>query len=158
MVCGLQANGNGATVPDGSVSLVLLAGGVGKRMGVRHAPPLVSVPPPALCMAASPQSDYPVWALLLPGRLCWLTLFAMPISLRYRPPPIPQASIPKQYLELRGQPIATYSMQMFAAMPQVPCGVAVICFCLHWELSTSCQCTQLCPARRLPAALLSNAL
>lgn len=30
-----------------------------------------------------------------------------------------QAAIPKQYLELRGQPIATYSMQMFAAMPQV---------------------------------------
>jgi len=30
----LQGNGNGSSVPDGSVSLVLLAGGVGKRMGV----------------------------------------------------------------------------------------------------------------------------
>ncbi|KAL4441538.1 hypothetical protein ABPG77_002042 [Micractinium sp. CCAP 211/92] len=63
------AQGNGAAIPDGSVSLVLLAGGVGKRMG---------------------------------------------------------ASIPKQYLELRGQPIATYSMQMFAAMPQVG-EILVVC-------------------------------
>jgi 2-C-methyl-D-erythritol 4-phosphate cytidylyltransferase len=49
-------------VPDGSVSLVLLAGGVGKRMG---------------------------------------------------------APIPKQYLQLLGQPIATYSLRTFAAMPAV---------------------------------------
>ncbi|KAL4444326.1 hypothetical protein ABPG75_012063 [Micractinium tetrahymenae] len=63
------AQGNGSSVPDGSVSLVLLAGGVGKRMG---------------------------------------------------------ASIPKQYLELRGQTIATYSMQMFAAMPQVS-EIVVVC-------------------------------
>jgi 2-C-methyl-D-erythritol 4-phosphate cytidylyltransferase len=32
-----------------------------------------------------------------------------------------QAAIPKQYLELKGQPIATYSLQTFAAMPQVQC-------------------------------------
>jgi 2-C-methyl-D-erythritol 4-phosphate cytidylyltransferase len=51
-----------ASVPDGSVSLVLLAGGVGKRMG---------------------------------------------------------APIPKQYLELLGAPIATYSLRTFAAMPAV---------------------------------------
>jgi 2-C-methyl-D-erythritol 4-phosphate cytidylyltransferase len=38
-----------------------------------------------------------------------------------------QASIPKQYLELKGQPIATYSMQMFAAMPQVACLHAAAC-------------------------------
>lgn len=30
-----------------------------------------------------------------------------------------QAAIPKQYLKLKGQEIATYSMQTFAAMPQV---------------------------------------
>jgi 2-C-methyl-D-erythritol 4-phosphate cytidylyltransferase len=51
-----------AAVPDGSVSLVLLAGGVGKRMG---------------------------------------------------------APIPKQYLELLGAPVATYSLRTFAAMPAV---------------------------------------
>lgn len=50
------------SVPDASVSVVLLAGGVGKRMG---------------------------------------------------------ASIPKQYLELRGQPIATYSLETFAKMKEV---------------------------------------
>jgi 2-C-methyl-D-erythritol 4-phosphate cytidylyltransferase len=50
------------SLPDGSVSVVLLAGGVGKRMG---------------------------------------------------------ASIPKQYLELKGQPIATYSLLMFGAMREV---------------------------------------
>jgi 2-C-methyl-D-erythritol 4-phosphate cytidylyltransferase len=32
------------------------------------------------------------------------------------------AAIPKQYLELKGQPIATYSMATFAAMPQVRWG------------------------------------
>ncbi|KAI7841727.1 hypothetical protein COHA_004593 [Chlorella ohadii] len=68
LVCRAE-QGNGATIPDGSVSLVLLAGGVGKRMG---------------------------------------------------------APIPKQYLELRGQPIATYSMQTFAAMPQVK-EIVVVC-------------------------------
>lgn len=56
-------------VPDGSVSLVLLAGGVGKRMG---------------------------------------------------------AAIPKQYLELRGRPIATYSMATFAGMPSVG-EIVVVC-------------------------------
>lgn len=66
-----QGNGNGAgaAVKGGSVSLVLLAGGVGKRMG---------------------------------------------------------AAIPKQYLELQGQPVATYSLQMFAGMPQVG-EVVVVC-------------------------------
>jgi hypothetical protein len=49
-------------LPDGSVSVVLLAGGVGKRMG---------------------------------------------------------ASIPKQYLELKGLAIATYSLLMFGAMREV---------------------------------------
>lgn len=56
-------------VPDGSVSLVLLAGGVGKRMG---------------------------------------------------------AAIPKQYLELAGRPIATYSLATFAAMPAVG-EIVVVC-------------------------------
>ncbi|PRW56614.1 2-C-methyl-D-erythritol 4-phosphate chloroplastic [Chlorella sorokiniana] len=68
LVCRAE-QGNGATIPNNSVSLVLLAGGVGKRMG---------------------------------------------------------APIPKQYLELRGQPIATYSMQTFAAMPQVK-EIVVVC-------------------------------
>jgi hypothetical protein len=61
-----RASGNNNTeqlsLPDGSVSVVLLAGGVGKRMG---------------------------------------------------------ASIPKQYLELKGQAIATYSLLMFGAMREV---------------------------------------
>lgn len=62
-----QANTN--LLPDGSVSVVLLAGGVGKRMG---------------------------------------------------------AAIPKQYLELMGQPIATYSLATFAAMPQVG-EIVIVC-------------------------------
>eukprot|EP00882_Tetradesmus_deserticola_P016475 GHRQ01017601.1.p2 GENE.GHRQ01017601.1~~GHRQ01017601.1.p2 ORF type:complete len:137 (-),score=28.21 GHRQ01017601.1:6-416(-) len=62
-----SASGNNNTaeqlsLPDASVSVVLLAGGVGKRMG---------------------------------------------------------ASIPKQYLELKGQAIATYSLLMFGAMREV---------------------------------------
>jgi 2-C-methyl-D-erythritol 4-phosphate cytidylyltransferase len=56
-------------IPDGSVSVVLLAGGVGKRMG---------------------------------------------------------AAIPKQYLELAGQPIATYSLETFAAMREVG-EVVIVC-------------------------------
>jgi 2-C-methyl-D-erythritol 4-phosphate cytidylyltransferase len=56
------SSGNAGVVPTASVSVVLLAGGVGKRMG---------------------------------------------------------AAIPKQYLDLRGAPIATYSLRTFAAMPEV---------------------------------------
>jgi 2-C-methyl-D-erythritol 4-phosphate cytidylyltransferase len=58
-----------AELPDGSVSVVLLAGGVGKRMG---------------------------------------------------------AAIPKQYLELAGQPIATYSLETFAAMREVG-EIVIVC-------------------------------
>lgn len=36
------------------------------------------------------------------------------------------ASIPKQYLELQGQPIATYSLRIFAAMPAIR-EVVVVC-------------------------------
>eukprot|EP00878_Enallax_costatus_P005138 GHUV01005401.1.p1 GENE.GHUV01005401.1~~GHUV01005401.1.p1 ORF type:complete len:356 (+),score=96.32 GHUV01005401.1:60-1070(+) len=65
-----SSNNNGTlTLPDGSVSVVLLAGGVGKRMG---------------------------------------------------------ASIPKQYLELKGQAIATYSLVTFAAMPAVS-EIVIVC-------------------------------
>ncbi len=58
-----------AAVPDGSVSVVLLSGGVGKRFG---------------------------------------------------------ASIPKQYVELLGRPIATYSMETFSKMPAVS-EIVVVC-------------------------------
>lgn len=57
------------SIPPGSVSVVLLAGGVGKRMG---------------------------------------------------------ASIPKQYLELKGQPIATYSLEMFGQMQEVG-EIVIVC-------------------------------
>lgn len=60
---------NGSTVAEGSVSVVLLAGGVGKRMG---------------------------------------------------------ASIPKQYLKLRGREIATYSLEMFARMKEVS-EIVIVC-------------------------------
>ena len=60
---------NGSTVAEGSVSVVLLAGGVGKRMG---------------------------------------------------------ASIPKQYLKLRGREIATYSLEMFASMKEVS-EIVIVC-------------------------------
>ena len=58
-----------------------------------------------------------------------------------------QAAIPKQYLELRGQPIATYSMQTFAAMPQVglsleaPAAGQNMCCSSLWG-----ACTPLMPA------------
>ena len=58
-----------AAVPDGSVSVVLLSGGVGKRFG---------------------------------------------------------ASIPKQYVELMGKPIATYSMETFSRMPAVS-EIVIVC-------------------------------
>ncbi|KAK9821285.1 hypothetical protein WJX74_010057 [Apatococcus lobatus] len=56
------SNTNGSCLQPESVSVMIVAGGVGKRMG---------------------------------------------------------AAIPKQYLDLEGQPIAMYSLQVFAAMPQV---------------------------------------
>eukprot|EP00887_Chlorella_sp_A99_P006085 scaffold22.g6085.t1 len=68
-------------IPDNSVSLVLLAGGVGKRMG---------------------------------------------------------ASIPKQYLQLCGQPIATYSLATFAGMPEVG-EVVVVCEPEWRDVFTSCH-------------------
>lgn len=73
-------------VPDRSVSVILLAGGVGKRMG---------------------------------------------------------ASIPKQYLELKGQPIATHSLQTLAHMREV-CFVnfsLLLCLCLC-ALAPTSPCTQ----------------
>lgn len=70
LVCRAQSSPQDtASVPDGSVSLVLLAGGVGKRMG---------------------------------------------------------APIPKQYLEILGQPIATYSLQTFSSMREVG-EIVVVC-------------------------------
>uniref|UniRef100_A0A7S0R766 2-C-methyl-D-erythritol 4-phosphate cytidylyltransferase, chloroplastic n=1 Tax=Chlamydomonas leiostraca TaxID=1034604 RepID=A0A7S0R766_9CHLO len=68
LVCNASAS-SAPSVPDASVSVILLAGGVGKRMG---------------------------------------------------------ASIPKQYLDLKGQPIATYSLQTFAHMKEV-CEVVIVC-------------------------------
>ena len=64
-----SASADSAILPDGSVSVVLLAGGVGKRMG---------------------------------------------------------AAIPKQYLELKGQAIATYSLATFASMRQVG-EIVIVC-------------------------------
>lgn len=65
----VNSSATDTNVPEGSVSIVLLAGGVGKRMG---------------------------------------------------------ASIPKQYLELKGKPIATYSLETFSGMPCVG-EVVVVC-------------------------------
>eukprot|EP00879_Flechtneria_rotunda_P005146 GHRR01005428.1.p1 GENE.GHRR01005428.1~~GHRR01005428.1.p1 ORF type:complete len:336 (+),score=82.11 GHRR01005428.1:41-1048(+) len=62
-------NSHALTLSDSSVSVILLAGGVGKRMG---------------------------------------------------------ASIPKQYLEIKGQAIATYSLVTFAHMPQVG-QIVIVC-------------------------------
>ncbi|GIL79334.1 hypothetical protein Vretifemale_8719 [Volvox reticuliferus] len=67
IVCACDSNAT--SLDKGSVSVVLLAGGVGKRMG---------------------------------------------------------AAIPKQYLELRGQPIATYSLETFARMPMVG-EIVIVC-------------------------------
>lgn len=69
-----QASVNAASasqqqIPDAAVSIVLLAGGVGKRMG---------------------------------------------------------AAIPKQYLDLKGQPIATYSLETFAKMREVG-EIVIVC-------------------------------
>lgn len=65
----VAATAAAAALPDGSVSIILLAGGVGKRMG---------------------------------------------------------AAIPKQYLELKGQPIATYSLETFAKMREVG-EIVIVC-------------------------------
>lgn len=48
-----------------------------------------------------------------------------------------QASIPKQYLELMGQPIAAYSLQTFASMPEIG-EIVVVCeddyrYCPHYR-------------------------
>lgn len=56
-----------------------------------------------------------------------------------------QAPIPKQYLELRGQPIATYSMATFAGMPQVG-GSGTLILCLRAGL-LSCGARLLCERR-----------
>ncbi|GAX72740.1 hypothetical protein CEUSTIGMA_g196.t1 [Chlamydomonas eustigma] len=69
LTASLSSTSPSSCVPDGSVSVILLAGGVGKRMG---------------------------------------------------------ASIPKQYLKLRGQEIATYSMDTFAKMPEVS-EIVIVC-------------------------------
>lgn len=66
---GVSCSATNRDIPEGSVSIVLLAGGVGKRMG---------------------------------------------------------ASIPKQYLELRGKPIATYSLETFCSMPCIG-EIVVVC-------------------------------
>ena len=67
--CSATETGTSAEIAANSVSIVLLAGGVGKRMG---------------------------------------------------------ASIPKQYLEIRGKPIATYSMETFSTMPCIG-EIVVVC-------------------------------
>lgn len=104
--CDLQ--GTPQSVPAGSVSLVLLAGGVGKRMGVSAA---------HRCSAATrPCRD--LAALRYPAPRMHSAIIA--------PRHWVQAAIPKQYLELNGQPIATYSLRTFAAMPQVR-EVVVVC-------------------------------
>lgn len=58
--CLLQANGNGTVIPDGSVSLVLLAGGVGKRMGVRPLCRLVAHCCDAACRLLLPRLEHRV--------------------------------------------------------------------------------------------------
>lgn len=77
------------SLPDGSVTVILLAGGVGKRMG---------------------------------------------------------AAIPKQYLELAGQPIATYSLDTFAAMSEV--GEIVIVCDPSWRYIFEERLPKLDPAAR----------
>lgn len=47
-----------------------------------------------------------------------------------------QASIPKQYLELQGQPIATYSLRTFVAMPTIR-EVVVVCE-PEWRCVSEC--------------------
>lgn len=49
---------------------------------------------------------------------------------------IAQAPIPKQYLELRGHPIATYSLRTFASMPEVG-EIVVVCEPEYDEVFTS---------------------
>lgn len=67
--CQASQNGKACAAPESSVSVVLLAGGVGKRFG---------------------------------------------------------AAIPKQYLDLKGAPIATYSLKIFSSLPEV-FEIVVVC-------------------------------
>lgn len=86
-------------MPDGSVSLVLLAGGVGKRMGV-----------------SSVLKDHvPLCSCTCAHSVCCVKAFTAV-----------QAPIPKQYLEILGQPIATYSLQTFASMREIG-EIVVVC-------------------------------
>ena len=84
-------------VKDGSVSVILLAGGVGKRMGVSQP-------------ARNVRQFLPAGS----GEAQAMVITAL------------QASIPKQYLELLGQPIAVYSLLTFMAMPEVG-EVVIVC-------------------------------
>ena len=88
-------------VKDGSVSVILLAGGIGKRMGVS-------------------QPARSVRQLLPAGNACWQWRGLTHVMTAL------QASIPKQYLELLGQPIAVYSLLTFMAMPEVG-EVVIVC-------------------------------
>jgi 2-C-methyl-D-erythritol 4-phosphate cytidylyltransferase len=47
------------------------------------------------------------------------------------------ANMPKQYLPLRGEPIATYSLRLFASLPEVG-EVIVVCDPSYREIFTSC--------------------
>lgn len=89
-------------MPDGGVSLVLLAGGVGKRMGVSH-----------ILMLCQPSGSL-------------LVQYSLSDQLSRSSSNAVQAPIPKQYLTILGQPIATYSLQTFASMREIG-EIVVVC-------------------------------
>lgn len=93
-------------MPDGAVSLVLLAGGVGKRMGVSNL--LAKVHAFDVHAAACCHEE-----AVHPGIMTGC-------------PSLLQAPIPKQYLKILGQPIATYSLQTFASMREIG-EIVVVC-------------------------------
>jgi 2-C-methyl-D-erythritol 4-phosphate cytidylyltransferase len=54
------------------------------------------------------------------------------------------ANMPKQYLPLRGQPIATYSLRLFAALPSVG-EIVVVCDPSYRDVFTSAQLPRAVP-------------
>jgi hypothetical protein len=66
------------------------------------------------------------------------------------------ANMPKQYLPLRGQPIALYSLQTFAAMPEVG-EVVVVCDPSYRDIFQGAQLARKVPMKfALPGASLAS--
>lgn len=116
----LQANGNSATVLDGSVSLVLLAGGVGKRMGVR-------LLPAATCALHAPHAS------IRPA--CFVPSALLQLHEGFGWPSVEGAAVPP-FQPLARRPPSPSSTSICGASPSPPTACKCSrrcprCCCLH---------------------------